>query len=251
MTAHDVLAAGPPQAPAIARSDSIDDVIDRMTELGKRFKREHGPDDGVLAFNKLYLAVTRGIKRAGAAKRPLFDDPVAITRLDVIFAQLYFDAVDAADRGGEPATWAWRVLFEHRARPGVLPIQFAVAGMNAHINHDLPIALLEQWELEGGRPDKHGPAYADFTQVNQVLRREEVKLKPSLEPADVRPLDTGLISKLDDRLGLWVIEEVRARAWSAADALWDVRHLAPARKAWLASADALVGAFSETLLTPL
>ena len=35
---------------------------------------------------------------------------------------------------------AWAPLVERRATRGVLPIQFALAGMNAHINHDLALA---------------------------------------------------------------------------------------------------------------
>ncbi|MEA2198576.1 MAG: hypothetical protein QOJ25_2627 [Solirubrobacteraceae bacterium] len=242
--------AGPPRAPAVAVHGTIDDVIARMTALGKRFERDYGSSDGVLWFNRLYLAVTKGVKRA--VEQPgFFHDPRALARLDVIFAQLYFDAVDAVDRGERPAAWGWRLLFESRARAGVLPIQFAVAGMNAHINHDLPIALLEQWELARRRPDTPSPAYSDFGTVNQILKREERRLKSRLEPAELREIDRGSISRLDDRLGLWVVEQARDRAWHAADVLWDVRHLPPVRAAWEWTIDGSVGALGETLIQPL
>jgi hypothetical protein len=243
-------AAGAPRAPAVAVHGSIDDVIARMTALGRRFEHEYGPGDGVLWFNRLYLAVTRGVKRA-VARPGFFRNPSAIARLDVIFAQLYFDAVDAVDRGQHPAAWGWRLLFTARERPGVLPIQFAVAGMNAHINHDLPIALLEQWELSRRRPDISSPAYADFCAVNKILKAEERKLKARLEPEVVSALDRGEISRLDDRLGLWVVEEARARAWRAADVLWDVRDLPPVRAAWERTIDGTVGALGEVLIQPL
>jgi hypothetical protein len=60
-----------------------------------------------------------------------------MSQLDVTFAGLYFDAVEAA---GDPAAvpLAWRPLIEERGQPAIEPIQFALAGMNAHINHDLP-----------------------------------------------------------------------------------------------------------------
>jgi hypothetical protein len=243
-------APGPPRAPAVAVHGTIDDVIARMTAQGKRFERDHGPHDGVLWFNRLYLAVTKGVKRA--VEQPgFFENPRAVSRLDVIFAQLYFDAVDAVDRGEDPAARGWRLLFDARARPGVLPIQFAVAGMNAHINHDLPIALLEQWELSRRRPDISSPAYADFGAVNRILKREERKLKRRLEPALISELDRGEISRLEDRLGLWVVEEAREHAWRAADVLWDVRNLAPARTAWQGTIDGVVGAVGEALIQPL
>ena len=37
---------------------------------------------------------------------------------------------------------AWVPLFAQRSRRGVAPLQFALAGMNAHINRDLPVALV-------------------------------------------------------------------------------------------------------------
>jgi hypothetical protein len=37
---------------------------------------------------------------------------------------------------------AWRPLVERRALPGIEPVQFALAGMNAHTNHDLPVAMV-------------------------------------------------------------------------------------------------------------
>ena len=64
-----------------------------------------------------------------------------MTQLDVTFANLYFAAAEAA---GNPAAapLAWRPLIEQRAVAGIEPVQFALAGMNAHINHDLPLAMV-------------------------------------------------------------------------------------------------------------
>jgi hypothetical protein len=258
---------GPPVASAWARQATIDQVIKRMEAIAKGIEEKHGKDDGVLAFNKLYLAVTRGVKRAvetseraqGASSpapspapaEPLFNDPRSVARLDVIFADLYFAAIEADQRGAKPATLSWRVLFEARDRRDVLPVQFAFAGMNAHINHDLPIALLEQWELGRRRPSNFGTAKDDFTAVNEILKAEEAKLKPGLEPNPVRKLDKGELARLDDKLGLWVVETARAHAWGAADQLWDVRKIGAMRRAWLATVDAGVSALSETLVAPV
>src|SRR5215468_7752824 len=54
------------------------------------------------------------------------------------FNRMYLAVTDAAS---ELATvpLAWRPLTERRDAPGIEPIQFALAGMNAHINHDLPL----------------------------------------------------------------------------------------------------------------
>lgn len=84
----------------------------------------------------------------------LFADPAFMTHLDVAFANLYFGAVDTADN---PAAvpLAWRPLVELRADAGIEPIQFALAGMNVHINHDLPLAMVSAY---AGIPPNQGSA---------------------------------------------------------------------------------------------
>ena len=62
-------------------------------------------------------------------------------RLDVVFAGLFFAAVDALER--DPASAAAGLACRcsrQRSRGGIAPLQFALAGMNAHINRDLPVA---------------------------------------------------------------------------------------------------------------
>jgi hypothetical protein len=235
----------------LGRCRTIDDVITKMTSLGERMEAQYGPRDGVLCFNRLYLAVTKGVKRA-AARRGYFHDAASISQLDIVFAQLYFDAVDAVEAGERAPTDSWRVLFARRGEAGVLPIQFAVAGMNAHINHDLPLALLEQWESLDGRPGDASPAFEDFTKVNRILKQEEAKEKGRLEPADLKALERELgTARLDAKLALFVVETARAAAWASAQLLWDVRHLHTVRAAWLATTDHLVGAASRVLLEPV
>jgi Family of unknown function (DUF5995) len=231
---------------------TIDDVIAKMTSLGERFSPTPGPGYGVFCFNRLYLAVTKGVKLA-VEQRGYFEQPGAISQLDVMFAGLYFDAVDALEAGERPP-YAWQVLFDSDSNVDVLPIQFAVAGMNAHINHDLPIALLEQWEIEGRRPSTQDAAYADYTKINQILKSEEDKQKAQLEPGAVREveeLDHDQLGRIDSRMAMWVVEAARAQAWKTADDLWDLRHVPLAREATLAAVDRIVGVWGAAFLRPI
>ena len=52
---------------------------------------------------------------------------------------------------------AWAPLFERRHDHSVLPIQFALAGMNSHIAHDLPVALVATCRQLDTRPTTPGP----------------------------------------------------------------------------------------------
>ena len=115
----------------------------RITEVIARMKKIVAalpPDDGVRAFTALYLAVTEAV--AGAAKTDTFEDARFVRWLDVVFANLYFEALHNALFKAGPVPKAWAPLLEARGRRGVLPLQFALAGMNAHINRDLPVALV-------------------------------------------------------------------------------------------------------------
>jgi len=104
--------------------DSIDDAIAIMKTIDESL-----PDnDGVKWFNRLYLRVTVSVGTAvGSAK---FNDPAFLTKLDVVFANLYFSALATGltDIGAAPS--AWRPLLQARNTAGIARIQFALAGMN-------------------------------------------------------------------------------------------------------------------------
>ena len=112
----------------------IDLVVARMQEIEASLPA----GDGVARFNHLYLAVTLAVRERVAA--PGLEDPAFVTQLDVVFADRYFAAIDADRTAGRPSS-AWQPLFEARGRTDVAAIQFALAGMNAHINFDLCQAL--------------------------------------------------------------------------------------------------------------
>ena len=54
---------------------------------------------------------------------------------------------------------------------GVDRIQFALAGMNAHINHDLSLALLATDQQRNVEPDLASPQHEDYEAVNGLLIR--------------------------------------------------------------------------------
>src|SRR5262245_30793736 len=115
--------------------------------------------DGVACFTRLYLDVTEGVQ--AELQSLAFADPPFLADLDVRFADLFFDAVDQAAKPGGTVPRAWAPLFEARSKRGVAPLQFAIAGMNAHINRDLPIAVVAACRHGGVEPDEGSPQHAD------------------------------------------------------------------------------------------
>src|SRR5579863_4297204 len=93
--------------------------------------------DGLKWFNWLYLQVTRAVEARIASGG--FTDPAWLAQLDVQFANLYFSALKSW-LSDTTAPECWQVLFNSRSEGMIARIQFALAGINAHINHDLPEA---------------------------------------------------------------------------------------------------------------
>ena len=104
--------------------------------------------DGLKWFNDLYLRVTQAVALRIAAGG--FNDPAWLAELDVQFARLYFAALSAHLQGMECSA-CWRVMFEVRNNTRLARIQLALAGVNAHINHDLPEALIATCQATGMR----------------------------------------------------------------------------------------------------
>ena len=97
-----------------------------------------------------------------------FSDPAWLAELDVQFARLYFGSLETSLRG-QPSPDCWQTLFERRNQAAVARIQFALAGINAHINHDLPQAIVATCEVTGTNPQYRGKQYEDYTALNSML----------------------------------------------------------------------------------
>ena len=136
--------------------DPIEAVAARMETIAAPLQE----DDGVHRFNELYLAVTRAVAKESVTAT--FEDAAFISRLDVIFADPHFAAVDDLDAGRKPSR-AQAPLFEARAKQGIAPLQFAIAGMNAHINHDLVLALVTTTKELGHDLDRDTAQHRDYT----------------------------------------------------------------------------------------
>jgi hypothetical protein len=222
---------------------TIDDVVEVMRALDRAF----APGDGVKWFNLLYLRVTESVK----------DDPPDggwldgrwLERLDVVFAGLYFGALAAWGRERKAAARCWRALFDARRRTDVARIQFALAGMNAHINHDLALALLATSEERGAMPERGSPQHRDFERVNSLLERVEAQVKAELLSRQVREVDRHF-GRVDDVIALWKVRKARDTAWTNGELLWHLREVSLASRKFVQNLDRLVGLSSKGLLVP-
>ena len=201
-------------------------------------------DDGLACFNRMYLAVTQTVN--SELGQGFFADPAFMTTLDVVFANFYFAAAGAAS---EPATvpLAWRPLVERRASAGIEPIQFALAGMNAHINHDLPVAVVTTCAELGTEPAA-GPHFADFQKVDQLLDAAEQSVRRSFESRPELAVDRHL-QAVDNLVACWSINSARDLAWQNSLVLWKLRPEPAASGFFLDGLAAATALASRLLLT--
>ena len=206
--------------------------------------------DGVACFTRLYLAVTKGMQDRLASVT--FADPPFVSRLDVDFANLFFAALESSQRDAGSVPAAWAPLFEARSRKGIAPLQFALAGMNAHINRDLPVALVATWQQAGVRPDDDSPQHADYLLVNRLLAAVEAEVKPQYLGGRLRHLDRLVhrFDRIDDVVAMWDVARARDAAWTNARMLWLVRSDEDLYAATLDTLDHTVGFAGRGLLIP-
>ena len=208
---------------------TVDEVVDRLTGIERQLDGFFSPDgggpdarrdrpplpDGVACFNGMYLRVTEAVR----AELANFENPEFVERLDVLFAEFYFQAFEAA----AAQAWiskAWEPLFARRAEKR-LALQFAITGMNAHINNDLAHVLVLTWDEMGGAPGGNSPERRDYEKVNAILERVETDIKGPLSDALIATVDTAF-GTTDDFLALWSIRRARETAWERARIMRDI-----------------------------
>lgn len=220
-------------------STTVAQVLARMQDIDSHVS----PSDGAAVFNRVYLKVTERMRdrlnTSGA-----FRDPAFVTELDVRFADYWFSAYDAA--GDKPTAWA--PLFAARANKSILPIQFALAGMNTHIEHDLPLAVVATCAARGCTPDSPG-VHADYNTVNEVLASVEADIRRSFLTEVEKSIDNRF-EPVTHLVCSWDIAKARDAAWLTANTLWQLRSLNPFFDAFAETLSSTVGMGSRLLLTP-
>ena len=231
------------QTLADAPVHSIDEAIALMTAIDNTL-----PDtDGVKWFNRLYLRVTVSVR--DAVHTAQFNDPAFLTTLDVVFANLYFSALAAGSTDISLAPSAWRPLLEARHRTGIDPFQFALAGMNAHINRDLPDGIVRSFVELGGDPITGDLRERDFDSVNGILEQVEEQVKTEFNSPIIIVVD-HLGGRVDDAVAMWKVRKARSTAWTNAQVLWGLRRIPLLRDRFFRDLDGSVGLIGRGLLQP-
>ena len=178
----------------------------RMEELLTELRE---PPDARRFFHSTYLRTTRAI--AAELDAGGFEDGQWVERWAVAFAELYLSALEEG-LAGLPVPAPWAAAFG--ADPALPPMRHVLLGINAHINYDLPHALLDVI------------TDAEFADPAYLLRRE----------AEHRHIDEVLSTVVDGSSGLRRVNrfavkrflaEARAKVWRNARVLAAARQRGP------------------------
>jgi hypothetical protein len=226
-----------------AAPQSISDVLETLQTIGATCDDV----DGLKWFNWLYQQVTQAVEARVAAGG--FTDPAWLAQLDVQFARLYFSALKSS-LSGEATPACWQVLFDSRNHGAIARIQFALAGINAHINHDLPEAIVATCQVTGTTPDSGGAHFSDYTALNSTLDALVESAKIAL---NVRLPGRALppVSHLEDTIAAWSVSAARESAWLNAEHLWQLRSTSLLTASFMDMLDGLTTVIGKALLVPV
>jgi hypothetical protein len=199
----------------------VDALVERMESMLTPMVET---DDPRRFFHATYLRTTRAVGadiEAGG-----FVDPDWTERWDVAFAALYLDACDAWTAGRE-TPGPWQVAFDASRGERLAPVRLVLLGMNAHINYDLPQALIavigddefDDPALIARRAEDH--EHIDAILVARVAA-EDVELRRVELPGDRTLLDRAL-TPFNRGATKRFLKEARAKVWRNARALSQAR----------------------------
>lgn len=187
-------------------------------------------------FPALYSRVTARI--GDSIDAGAFADGPALDRFATRFASHYL--VAAGDRQGCPRCWqaSWNVCRD----PRLLIVQHLLLGINAHVNFDLSLAVVEVADERGDLQSMR----RDFDAVNDVLMSTYVDVIKDLDRVSRWVNSAARLG--GGRAFNFSLKVARARAWEAASTMYA---LPPdARRIYAGELDRLVGALAFLITRP-
>lgn len=195
-------------------------------------------------YRRTTLAVGKAIDDAQ------FEDPEWVERWDVVFADLYLAALELDLVGSHEVPRPWRLAFE---APASLPaLRHVLLGINAHINYDLPQALLAViTDEEFADPVVLARRQRDHERIDGVLSARVAAEDEELAAISTRKLVDRALQPLNRLSSKRFLREARQKVWHNTTELQHARAAGPdVYAARLAELEVLSAARIADLLAP-
>ncbi len=202
----------------------IDALITRMHALLQQLQDSPDTRENAI-FLATYLRTTKAV--AADLEAGLFLDQAWTEAWDIAFANLYLDALEQWTSAGT-APEPWRVaLSSGRGQQRLPPLRHLLLGMNAHINYDLPQALLAViTDEEFDTPALIARRRADHEHIDEILaarvKAEDRELQAFEQPGDRTLLDRAL-TPFNQQATRRFLKESRSKVWQNAMLLSQAR----------------------------
>jgi hypothetical protein len=198
-------------------------------------------------FLGTYLRTTLAVGKAVDGGH--FEDAEWVERWDVAFAELYVTALDTHLRGATPPR-PWRLAFD---APADLPaLRLVLLGINAHVNYDLPQALLAVIsDADFADPGLMKRRRRDHERIDGVLAGRVAAEDDELAARSARSLLDRALQPLNRIASKRFLRESRMKVWHNTVELQAARLAGPTSyDARLAELEVLSAARIADLLAP-
>lgn len=187
-------------------------------------------------FPALYARVTAEV--AAAVEQRGFEDGRRMDELATTFARYYTRAL----RRESPRPRCWEASWKVVGDQDLLVVQHLLLGINAHVNHDLPQAVVDVADRGGDLAAMRG----DFDAINAILASSYSQVMDDLDRA-TRWADEAATLGGTTAFN-FSLHAARRQAWSAAERLHPLGR--EGRRAYLAELDRLVSALAYLVTRP-
>lgn len=178
----------------------------------------------LIPFLGTYLRTTQAV--AAAVRGGLFEDPAWVESWDVAFARLYLAALEGQLAGGVGVSRPWQLAFS--APKELPPLRHVLLGINAHVNYDLPQALLEVISDEDfGDPQVLARRRRDHERIDAVLSGRVSAEDEHLESVSRVTVVDRALRPVNRAASKRFLREARLKVWHNTQALQRARVIGP------------------------
>lgn len=183
---------------------SFHTVVDVMKHQEALQKELTGTDmENLRAFNKTYFIITTNVFNQ-LGKR-YFRDEDSMQKLDIVFAQYYFDALKRYVTH-QNITPSWKILFDNCKQNTSYQFIYMALGVNAHVNNDLGYSLFAVITDEQFKKD--------FDAVNKIIDESISEVvKELIETSSLVTLGQNYALGIYKWMLTAVIKKWRKNAW--------------------------------------
>jgi hypothetical protein len=170
------------------------------------------------AFLRCYALMTGNTLRA--IDQGQFHDPPWVAQLLHLFADYYFQALAAYEQDDARTPVVWRLAHDAAVQQQTQILQDLLLGINAHINYDLVLTLVDMLEPEWAAlsPEQRRQRYEDHCHVNTIIAATVDSVQDQVVTPDSRWLGVvdRVLGPLDENMAARLIRGWREEVWQQA-----------------------------------